>query len=232
MEHPFTWLGTIPYFTESPERPIIATTIFVAVLLFIISIRVVSVLKKSSQRLVPEGKLSFRNFFEVVVLSLVNLLKDIIGPHGEKYLPLIGGLFVFILFCNILGLIPGFLPPTANPHTNAALALIVFLYYNYQGFKEHGIGYLKHFAGPLIYIAPLMIVIELVSHFFRPLSLTVRLFGNIFGDHEVMGIFSGLVPLIVPVIFLILGLMVCMIQAFVFAVLSAVYIGLAASHEH
>ena len=159
-------------------------------------------------------------------------MKDIIGPQAEKYFPLIGSLFVFILFCNLLGIIPGFLPPTSNIYTNAACAIIVFIYYNYQGFKEHGIGYLKQFAGPLIWIAPLMFLIEILSHLFRPFSLSVRLFGNIFGDHTVLSIFSDLIPLIVPVIFLILGLAVALIQAFIFSALSAVYIGLAVSHEH
>jgi F-type H+-transporting ATPase subunit a len=96
----------------------------------------------------------------------------------------------------------------------------------------HGIGYLKQFAGPLIWIAPLMFVVEVLSHIFRPFSLSVRLFGNIFGDHAVMGIFSSLVPLVVPVIFLVLGLAVALIQAFIFAALSTVYISLAVSHEH
>jgi F-type H+-transporting ATPase subunit a len=180
----------------------------------------------------PSFLLSPQNFFELVIQATVNIMKDIIGHHAEKYLPLIGSLFVFILFCNLLGLIPGFLPPTSNLYTNGACAIIVFLYYNYQGFKEHGIKYLKHFAGPLIYLAPLMFVIEIISHLFRPFSLMVRLYGNISGDHAVLTIFSGLVPLVVPVIFLVLGLMVALIQAFVFATLSTVYIGLAVSHEH
>ncbi|MFH0811430.1 MAG: F0F1 ATP synthase subunit A, partial [Pseudomonadota bacterium] len=170
--------------------------------------------------------------FELIIQVATNIIKDIIGHHAEKYLPLIGSLFIFILFCNLLGLIPGFLPPTSNLYTNGACAIIVFLYYNYQGFKEHGVGYLKHFAGPLIYLAPLMFVIEVISHLFRPFSLMVRLYGNISGDHAVLTIFSSLVPLVVPVIFLVLGLMVALIQAFVFATLSTVYIGLAVSHEH
>ena len=110
--------------------------------------------------------------------------------------------------------------------------LIVFLYYNYQGLKEHGVKYFKQFFGPIALLAPLMFVIETISHAARLLSLTVRLYGNIFGDHTVLGIFSSLVPLVVPVIFLLLGLAVALIQAFIFSTLSAVYIGLAVSHEH
>jgi F-type H+-transporting ATPase subunit a len=232
MEHGFTWFSLLPFIADHPERQLILTTIFIATLLLIISTTVFNSIKKSPTPLIPSKKLSFRNFFELVIQATVNIMKDIIGDHAEKYLPLIGSLFVFILFCNLLGLIPGFIPPTSNLYTNASCAIIVFLYYNYQGFKEHGIKYLKHFAGPIVILAPMMFIIEVISHLFRPLSLMIRLYGNISGDHQVLNIFSGLVPLLVPVIFLILGLMVAFIQAFVFATLSTVYIGLAVSHEH
>lgn len=232
MEHGFTWFSLLPFIADDPERQLIFTTIFIAVVLFIVSATVFNSIKKSPNPLIPPKKLSFQNFFELVIQATINIMKDIIGHHAEKHLPLIGSLFVFILFCNLLGLIPGFLPPTSNLYTNASCAIIVFVYYNYQGFKEHGIKYLKHFAGPLVYLAPMMFIIEVISHLFRPLSLMIRLYGNISGDHQVLNIFSGLVPLLVPVIFLILGLMVAFIQAFVFATLSTVYIGLAVSHEH
>lgn len=232
MEHGFTWFSLLPLIAESPERQLVFTTIFIAAILFIVSLRVFVSIKNSPSPTVPKEKVSFQNFFELIIQVATNIIKDIIGHHAEKYLPLIGSLFIFILFCNLLGLIPGFLPPTSNLYTNGACAIIVFLYYNYQGFKEHGVGYLKHFAGPLIYLAPLMFVIEVISHLFRPFSLMVRLYGNISGDHAVLTIFSSLVPLVVPVIFLVLGLMVALIQAFVFATLSTVYIGLAVSHEH
>ena len=232
MEHGFTWFSLLPFIADNQERQLIFTTVFVAAILFIVSAKIFNSIKKSPNPLIPPKRLSLQNFFELVIQATINIMKDIIGNHAEKYLPLIGSLFVFILLCNLLGLIPGFLPPTSNLYTNGACAIIVFLYYNYRGFKEHGIKYLKHFAGPLIYLAPLMFVIEVISHLFRPFSLMVRLYGNISGDHAVLAIFSGLVPLVVPVIFLVLGLMVALIQAFVFATLSTVYIGLAVSHEH
>lgn len=232
MEHGFTWFSLMPYISETAERQLVFTTIFVAAILFLICGTVLKGIKKSTNALIPKERISFQNFFEVIIQVTLNILKDIIGPSAEKYLPLIGTLFIFILFCNVLGVIPGFLPPTSNPHTNAAMAILVFLYYNYQGFKTHGVGYLKQFAGPLIYIAPLMFVIEVLSHLFRPFSLTVRLYGNISGDHTVLAIFSDLVPLVIPVIFLMLGLAVALIQAFIFSALSAVYIGLAVSHDH
>lgn len=232
MEHGFTWFSLLPFIDDHPERQLIFTTIFVAAILFIVSVKVFNSIKRSPSPLIPQKRLSLQNFFELVIQATINIMKDIIGHHAEKHLPLIGSLFIFIFSCNLLGLIPGFLPPTSNLYTNGACAIIVFLYYNYQGFKEHGVKYLKHFAGPLIYLAPLMFIIEIISHLFRPFSLMVRLYGNISGDHAVLTIFSGLVPLVVPVIFLALGLMVALIQAFVFATLSTVYIGLAVSHEH
>ncbi len=130
-----------------------------------------------------------------------------------------------------MGLIPGFLPPTDNLNTNVACSLTVFLFYNYHGFKAHGFGYIKHFMGPVIWLAPLMFVIEVISHLVRPASLSVRLFGNIAGDHLVLNIFSHFVPLGVPVVFMFLGLFVSFIQAFVFTLLSMVYISLATTKE-
>lgn len=232
MEHGFTWFSLIPFIGDSKEKNIIITTIGVGIFLFILSRRIRNSIQTSPNPLVPKEKLSFQNFFELVIQIAVNIMKDIIGPSAEKYLPLIGTLFIYILFCNLLGLIPGFLPPTIEWYTNLSCALIVFLYYNYQGLREHGVKYFKQFFGPIALLAPLMFVIETISHAARLLSLTVRLYGNIFGDHTVLGIFSSLVPLVIPVIFLLLGLAVALIQAFIFSTLSAVYIGLAVSHEH
>lgn len=201
-------------------------------LILIVGWRIRVSLKKARDPLVPDKKFSARNVFELVVQATSTQLRAIIGPTGDRYMTLIGGLFIFIFFCNIIAIVPGFVPATDNLNTNLAMSLVVFLVYNYYGFKEHGVGYLKQFAGPILWLAPLMFVIELLSHLFRPMSLSIRLFGNMFGDHMVLGIFSDLVPLGVPIIFMILGIVVSLIQAFVFAVLSAVYIGLAVSHDH
>jgi F-type H+-transporting ATPase subunit a len=117
-------------------------------------------------------------------------------------------------------------------NTTLALGLFVFLYYNYAGFKAHGFGYLKQFFGPVIWLAPLMFIIEVASHVFRPLSLALRLRGNIMGDHIVLGVFSGLVPYLLPVIFYGLGVFVAFMQAFVFCLMTMVYISLSTSHDH
>jgi F-type H+-transporting ATPase subunit a len=130
--------------------------------------------------------------------------------------------------------VPGFYPPTENINTNLACALVVFVYYNYHGIKEQGIKkYLQHMAGPVIWLMPLIFCIELVSHAVRPVSLSVRLLGNIVGDHMVLGMFSGMVPLFLPIVFMGLAIFISVMQAFVFTLLSIVYIQMACvSEEH
>lgn len=183
--------------------------------------------------LVPKSRPTPSTLFEVIVEAILGLMEGVMGKRAWKYFPLIGTLFIYILTCNIMGLIPGLAPPTDNINTNAACALIVFLYYNYVGIKEHGfLNYAKHFLGPVLWLGPLMLVIELVSHIVRPVSLSVRLFGNMTGDHLVLGVFSELTPLLVPIIFLALGLFISFIQAFVFSLLSIVYIALATEEGH
>ncbi len=187
------------------------------------------------ESVLPDEKLSLRNIFEILTIDfLFDLFANMMGSRekAKKYLPLLGTSFIFILFSNLLGLIPGFLPPTGNFNTPVACALVIFVMYNYYGFKEHGLSYLKQFAGPLIYIAPLMFIIELVSHLVRPVSLSLRLFWNMTGDHLVLGIFTNLTHLLIPALFIALGLFVSVLQAFIFTVLSAIYISLSVSHEH
>lgn len=183
--------------------------------------------------LVPKGRPTPSTLFEIVVEALLGLMEGVLGDKAVKYFPLIGALFIYIFTCNIIGLIPGLAPPTENINTNAACAILVFLYYNYLGIREHGIKrYVKHLLGPVIWLGPLMLIIELISHLVRPVSLSVRLFGNMTGDHMVLGVFTELTKLVIPVIFLGLGLFISLIQAFVFSLLSIVYIGLATEEGH
>jgi F-type H+-transporting ATPase subunit a len=231
MEHGFSWFGI------TPLADIMASHVFHALLalaiLCLIGWRIRTNVKKSPDPLVPDTCLTARNVFEIVVEGIYGQLRSVIGPEeGPKYVTIVGSLFLYIFFCNILGIIPGFEAATGNINTNLAMAVIIFLLYNYYGIKEHGIGYIKQFTGPILWLAPLMVCIEVLSHLFRPLSLSIRLFGNMFGDHMVLGIFSDLVPVLVPVIFLMIGMLVSLIQAFVFAVLAAVYLALAISHDH
>lgn len=196
--------------------------------------------------LVPEGHLSVRNGFEVIFDATLGMMEDMMGKkHARRYFPLIAALAIYILVGNLMGLVPGFAPPTQNLNTNLSCALVVFVLYNIAGIREHGFGYLKHFLGPVWVIAPLMLVIEVIGHAFRPISLSVRLTGNMTGDHMVIGVFGDLaadmfgalggeafaVPLFLPIVFMFLGLLVSLIQALVFCLLSAIYISLAVSHE-
>ena len=181
---------------------------------------------------VPEDRLGSRNIMELLVEFVVGLSDSIVGKKGRKYVPLFGSLFIFILTANLLGLVPGFTPPTSFFFSNLALGLVVFVAYHYYGVRENGVHYFKQFLGPMILLAPLFILIELASHLFRPISLSIRLFGNMFGDHLVLEIFTGLTKLVIPVLFYILGTLVSVIQAAVFTILSIIYVAMAISHEH
>ena len=181
---------------------------------------------------VPPRRFGIIAMFEFMVEQLEGLVKDTIGHGAEKHVPVLAGTFIFIFFSNLIGSIPGFPPPTSTVATNAAAAVFIFVYYNYSGFRAHGIGYLKQFAGPVIWLAWLMIPIELIGHLVRPISLSLRLAGNITGDHMVLGIFTDMTYIVIPMIFVGLGLFVAFIQAFVFTLLSTIYIALAESHEH
>jgi F-type H+-transporting ATPase subunit a len=194
-------------------------------------------IKKALSRedsVLPDEKFSVRTIFEILTIDfLFDLFTNMLGSkeQAKKYFPLLGASFFFILFANFLGIIPGFLPPTGNFNVPVACALVIFVMYNFYGFKENGLAYLKHFAGPVIFLAPLMFVIEVISHFVRPVSLSLRLFMNITGDHLILGVFTNLVHYIIPAIFIGLGIFVSFLQAFIFTVLSAIYISLATAHE-
>jgi F-type H+-transporting ATPase subunit a len=190
--------------------------------------------KKTAELVIPEARLTVRNVFELLVAFNVNLAEDIIGHKAKRYIPLLATVFLFILFMNLLGLIPGFAPPTDKMNITVGLAVVIFLSTHYYGVKEHGIAYFKHFLGPVWWMAPIMLPIEIVSHLARPLSLSLRLFGNITGDHLVVAIFLGLVPFVVPSIFYGLGVFVSFMQAFIFTVLSMIYISgaVALEEEH
>lgn len=182
---------------------------------------------------VPDKGISFRNIYEALGQFIYNLAKNIMGEEqAQKYYTVIMMLFSFIFLNNVVGLIPGFLPPTDNFNTTLALGIFVFIYYNFQGIRAQGLwGHIKHFMGPVWYLAILIFPIELISHTVRPLSLGLRLKGNMEGDHLVLSIFSDLVPYIVPIPFYVIGLFVCFMQAFVFTLLTMVYISLATAHH-
>jgi F-type H+-transporting ATPase subunit a len=179
-----------------------------------------------------------QNFVEVVIEAFGGLLEQMIGRQGRQFLPFIGTAGLFILTSNLLGNIPGFTPPTANLNTNVALAVTVFVYYNYCGIRKHGfLNYLKHFCGPVWWLAPLMFPIEFIGHLARPVSLSIRLFGNMFGEESVITILLALVWLGMPYliwlgIMLPLSLFTAVVQTFIFIMLSMVYIAGAVEEGH
>lgn len=187
-----------------------------------------------SARFVPDNKLTVRNAFELLTEGLDGLFQSVLGKHDARiFFGLLAGLFTYILASNLMGILPGLLPPTDNVNTNFAMALVVLVTFNGVGIARQGVGpYFKHLLGPVWWLAPLLFAVEFISLFLvRPVSLSLRLTGNIFGDHMVFGIMSELTKIIIPFAFLGLGIFVSFIQALVFTLLSSVYIAVAATHE-
>lgn len=227
----FTWLGSVAHKFHLPQHTV--TYAFVC-LLFIIGGLVYRAKTSSVEAsLVPDKGFSFRNVFESFGEFLFDLARNIMGEKDAKtYFTMIVTVFMVIFLNNLIGIIPGFLPPTDNFNTTLAMGIFVFIYYNYHGIRAQGfIGHMKHFLGPVVGLAPLMLIIELISHAVRPISLGLRLKGNMEGDHLVLSIFSDLVPYLVPVPFYALGIFVSFIQAFVFTLLTMIYIGSAVEHH-
>jgi len=190
--------------------------------------------KNDISRYFSDEGLTPRTFFELVIEGLRFFMDDMLSKADVRvFLPLVGTLFLYIWTCNIMGIIPGFIPPTDNVNTNVGMALISFLVFMAVGLSRDPVGFIKHLAGPVWWLAPLMFVVEVISLCVRPLALVLRLTGNMFGDHLVFTIMSDLVPIFIPVIFLCLAILVSTIQAFVFSLLTAIYIYLSVPHhEH
>jgi F-type H+-transporting ATPase subunit a len=191
-------------------------------------------LMRAGDQIVPDEGFSVRSLAELLVEQLDNFVEAVLGHHGYRdFVPFFGTLFLLILTADLFGLIPGMEPPTGNSDLTFALGAVCFCFYVYQGFKANGfLGYLRTFLGPVIFLAPLMLPIELADNLFRPFSLGVRLYANMFADHTVLGIFTGLTYLGFPVAFYALGAIVCVIQAVIFMVLSMSYVRLAQMHGH
>jgi len=198
-------------------------------LVMIILIVGAALLVKGIQMVPRKGQ----NVIEVVIQSLENFMVEITGPEGKTFFPYIATIFFYILISNLIGLIPGFVSPTANVNTTLSLALCTFVLTHAIGIKYHGAKYIKHFLGPMLILAPLMLVIEVIGHLARVMSLTMRLFGNIFGKEKLLGILFGLAGLyLAPLPVLFLGILVSFIQAVVFMLLSIMYFAGAMEEAH
>src|ERR1700691_5668543 len=214
-----------PHYPDAP----IPNSVAMEVLVFLFLV-VVFVLVRSRLSVDKPGAL--QHIFEGAHGFVENQSEESVGHHSEGFTPFLMALGFFILMCNLIGVIPGFESPTAVPVVPLGCALCAFVYYQAQGFKHGGIKYLKHFMGPMPALAPLMIPIELISHLARVLSLTIRLFANMFAGDMVTLVFFSLVPLGVPIIFLGLHIGVSLLQTYIFILLTTVYLQGAVSEEH
>lgn len=218
-------------FLNSETVPHFVSYAFLASIILI----VVSLMMRKSLSLVPSG---IQNLMETVLEAILNLCEENIGQHwGRRLFPLIGTIFLFILVSNFMGLIPGFTSPTSNINTNAAMAIPVFLATHFYGLRAHGFGYIKHFVGPIrsIFALPLMILmffIEVIGHLVRPVTLSIRLFGNMVAKHIILGVLALIAPWFIPVAILSLGVLVSLIQALVFTLLSTLYLAGAVEEAH
>ena len=213
---------------EHPQAPInnaVAMQLLVFVFLIVVFLLVRS-------RLSVDNPGGLQHVFEGVYGFITGQSEEIIGHHSSEYTPFLATLAFFILFCNLLGVIPGFESPTAVPFVPLGCAICAFIYYQAQGFKHAGIKYLKHFAGPMPLLAPLMVPIEIISHLARVLSLTIRLFANMFAGDMVTLVFFSLIPIGVPIIFLGLHIGVSLLQTYIFILLTTVYLAGAVAEEH
>jgi len=190
-------------------------------------------LASAADPVIPDEGISLRSIAEMIVETLDSFVSQVTEMHGSRAMvPFFGSLFMFILFCNFFGLIPGMEPPTGDSDLTFALGIISFGYFIYKGVVFNGVRYFRSFLGPYLPVAVLMLPINLADELFRPFSLGVRLYANMFADHTVLGVFTGLTKIGVPLAFYALGAIVCVIQAIVFVTLSMSYVRMAASHDH
>lgn len=190
--------------------------------------------KQGLERYFAEGRLSVRTAFEIYGDGVKNVMGDMLDDDDVRiFFPFIATMFLYLFFNNLLGVFPGFLPPTDNINTTFGMALLVFVMFNAVGLGRDPVAYIKHLAGPMLAVAPFLFIIEVVSLVFRPVTLSLRITGNLFGDHTAFAVISDLVPMGAPALMLALATFVSFVQAFIFTLLSAVYIALSVPHtEH
>lgn len=220
--HPSTWHSFEP----------LATSLFIAMLLVLGAAYVRSRLAKVETAVVPDESLTLRTFAEVFLDYFYNLAKDVMdAKRAKKYFPLIATSACFVFCANVMALLPGFPIATTSLSITLGTALVVFVLFNFWGLKENGLGYLKHLAGPVWYLAWLVFPIELISLCVRPITLGLRLMLNMSVDHLLLAIFMGFLTVLVPLPVMILGCIVVLVQTLVFTLLTCIYIGLATEHE-
>ncbi len=212
-------------------EPLLASA-FVVLLVAILAFVAKQKIQNYKDSVIPDEKLTLKTFLEVFVGVFYTMCKDVMGPErAKKYFPFVGTCAVFVFFSNVMGMIPGFLPPTSTWNITLGCAICVFLMFNFWGLKENGMGYVKHLAGPMPALAPLIFPLELLSLFIRPVTLSIRLMMNMAVDHLLLSIALGISMLFVPIPIMILGTLVVLVQTYVFSLLTSIYIALATEHE-
>lgn len=221
-------LSAVHVHPAHPEAPItnyiaMQLLVFVLLVLFFIATRL---------RLSVDNPGAMQHIAEVLDSFIGDQAHEVIGHGYERYIGYLTALFLFILINCIIGVIPGFETPTAIPSVPLGCALVTWFYYHFQGIRVNGFGYIKNFLGPVWWLAILMFPIEVFSHLARVLSLTIRLFANMFASDMVILVFFTLIPVFIPIVFILLHIGVAIIQTYVFVLLATVYIGEAVAHEH
>jgi len=231
--------GLTWYAHQAPGIQHVYAALFVLLLIGVAAVMTDTGIHNAKGNILPDRTLTIKNLMELLVGAVFDMMAGIMGPKAARYfLPLIGTCFIFILFSNALGLVPGFLPATDKINTTLGMGVVIFIATHVYGLKENGFNHIKHLFGPIWWLAPLMFPIELISHIARPCSLAIRLMANMTADHMVLTIFLALLPTFlwwVPVALpmYLLGTLVVVVQALVFALLSTVYIAMAIEHsEH
>jgi F-type H+-transporting ATPase subunit a len=210
----------------------IAASIFVMLLIVALAFAIRGQLVTHDKSVIPDSKLTLRTFFELLIGTFYDMMKEMMGPkRAKQFFPVIGTSACFIFFSNFLGMIPGFNPPTSSWNITLGCAIVVFVLFNFYGLRENGMGYLKHLMGPMIWLAPLIFPLEVLSLCLRPITLSVRLMLNMAVDHLLLSIVLAIFPLFLPIPIMILGTLVAIVQVVVFCLLSSIYISLATEHE-
>jgi F-type H+-transporting ATPase subunit a len=236
MENHYTYFHTLGVTDANHQK--LATALIVGALMVFIGSKCAKTLTRRRNRLgtdggvVPDAKISSAGIADLLMEGFVGFQDSVLGKEGRRYLPITATVFFYTLVLNLIGLIPGVPAATTSVWTTVPVAFFIFFSFNYYGIKEHGlVNYLKHFAGPIWWLAPLIFVLEVMGIFLRILTLNLRLYWNVSADHVVLGVFTDLVPVIAPIVFYVLGTFVCFMQAFVPTILTMIYIMLATQHE-
>lgn len=225
----FTWFDLLHV---SHDYTYVAISMVATAIIVLMSLVARMALGSGEAAIQPAGSFSIKGFFEAFTEFINALVKMVLGSHGKHYVPLFGAIFFYIVFNNLFGLLPGMSASTSNINAAFAIGLFSFVTYNVIGVQHAGLAYFKHFLGPIWWMAPILLPIELISNFVRPLSLGIRLSVNMTADHTILGTFIDLTKVVIPVIFYGMGTFVSLVQAFVFTMLSMVYVMMATADDH